>query len=204
MKTRLTICSISAFLCAGSYIIFSILAYIKSPLPISPLRNWLSDLGNQVTNPAGAIFYNIGVITCAVFLAIWFTAGISQWKSSDHPIQRRLLLIAQLTGVLTSFTLMMSAIYPINHLKEHAFWSDANFILFGISFAFSVAALRYFPDYPRILLVLGGFAAILPTLLLSLNNFYWLEWVAVGIFMTYILSIGAQAGLRPQAAGLSG
>jgi len=193
MKMRLPICLTSAVLCALAYVVFTIVSYTKNPLPLSPLRNWLSDLGNQITNPQGAIFYNLGVILCAVFLAIWFTPGLSQWKLKDHVIQQRLLFVSQVGGILTAFALMMSALFPINHLKEHAFWSDINFILFGISFAFSVIALRYHPQFPRTLLFIGGLAAILPSMVLFINNAYWLEWVAVGLFIIYILSAGIAA-----------
>jgi hypothetical protein len=193
MKFRVPISFTTSILSAFTYGIFAAVAYLNNPQPISPLRNWLSDLGNQITNPQGAIFYNIGVISCALFLALWFTAGLHQWKLKGHPIQHRLLLVAQAGGVLTAFALMMSALFPINHLKEHAFWSDLNFILFGISFAFTVTALRYHPKMPRILLFIGGLAAILPTMVLFINNAYWLEWVAVGLFIIYILSIGIAA-----------
>jgi hypothetical protein len=195
MKMRLPICFTSAVLCALAYVVFTIVSYTKNPLRVSPLRNWLSDLGNQITNPQGAIFYNIGIISCALFLALWFTAGLYQWKLKDHTIQHRLLLVAQVAGILTAFTLMMSALFPINHLKEHAFWSDMNFILFGISFAFSVAALRYHPQFPRTLLFIGGLAAIFPSMVLFINNAYWLEWVVVGLFIIYILSVGIAANI---------
>ncbi len=190
MKIRLPICFSSAVLSALTYVIFAAVAYAKNPQPISPLRNWLSDLGNQITNPQGAIFYNLGIITCAVFLAIWFVAGLSQWRLKDHLVQQRLLFVSRAGGVLTAFALLMSALYPINRLEAHAFWSDANFILFGVSFAFSVAALRYHPLIPRALLYFGGVAAILPSIFLALNNVYWLEWVSISIFIVYILSIG--------------
>ena len=193
MKSRVPISFTTAVLSALTYGIFAAVAFSKNPQPLSPLRNWLSDLGNQITNPQGAIFYNIGVVSCALFLALWFTAGLHQWKLKDHTIQQRLLLVAQVGGILTAFALMMSALFPINHLKEHAFWSDLNFILFGLSFAFTVAALRYHPKMPRILLFIGGLAAILPTMVLFINNAYWLEWVAVGLFIIYILSIGIAA-----------
>lgn len=193
MKIRLPICFISAVLCTLTYVIFTIMSYTKNPQQVSPLHNWLSDLGNQITNPQGAIFYNLGVILCALFLAIWFVAGLSQWRLRGHIIQQRLLVIAQVGGVLTAFALMMSALYPINHLSEHALWSDINFILFGISFAFSVVALRYSPHFPKSLLFIGGFAAIMPTLVLFINSAYWLEWVAVGLFLIYILAVGASA-----------
>jgi len=190
MKMRLPVCFTSAVLSGLSYVVFASVAFSKNPQPISPLNNWLSDLGNQVTNPNGAIFYNIGVISCAVFLAIWFTAGLSQWRMKDHIIQQRLLSVTQVLGALTAIALMMSALYPINHLKEHAFWSDINFILFGISFAFSVAALRHHSYIPRALLYFGGVGAILPSLFLILNSMYWLEWAAISVFIIYILSIG--------------
>ncbi len=192
MKTRIPYSLISALLSVGVYVVFSLMAYLKSPLPISPTRNWLSDLGNQISNPQGANFYNSGVIACAFFFLIWFTIGLSQWRIKGHIIQRRLLLIAQVGGLLTAFTLGMSGLYPINHLQTHAFWSDINFIFFGISFAFTVAALRYHPNFPKSLMVLGGFAAMMPTLVLLINAAYWLEWVAIGVFMVYILAIGAR------------
>lgn len=189
MKYRVPISLTTAGLGALTYVIFASMAYLKNSEPISPLRNWLSDLGNQVTNPKGAIFYAIGVISCALFLALWYTAGLYQWKLKGHTIQHRLLLVAQVGGALTAFALMMSAIFPINHLEEHAFWSRINFVLFGISFGFSVAALRYHPGIPRIVLFIGGFAAILP-MVLYITDAYVLEWVAVGLFIIYILSVG--------------
>ena len=189
MKFRVPISLATAGLGALTYVIFTSVAYVKNPQPISPLSNWLSDLGNQITNPQGAIFYAVGVISCALFLALWFTAGLYQWRLKGHTIQHRLLLIAQVGGALTAFALMMSAFFPINHLKEHAFWSRINFMLFGISFGFSVAALRYHPRMPRIVLFIGGLAAILP-MLLYITDAYVLEWVAVGSFIIYILSVG--------------
>lgn len=170
MKSRIPIGSISALLSVLAYVIFTSLAYIKDPMEISPLRNWLSDLGNELSNPQGAIFYKVGVIVSALLIASWFTFGLSEWRLRGKMIQSRLLFIAQVSGVITAFALMMSALYPINHFKIHAFWSDLNLIMFGISFAFSVAALRYHPKFPKIHLFLGGLAAILPSLVLLSNT----------------------------------
>ncbi len=190
MKSRVPVSFTTAVLSALPYVVFTVVSYTKNPLRVCPFNNWLSDLGNQVTNPQGAIFYNVGVILCAVFLAIWFTAGLSQWKLKEHIIQQSLLSVTQGLGALTAIALMMSALYPINCLKEHAFWSDINFILFGISFAFSVAALRYHSNIPKVLIYFGGVAAILSTVFLVLNDIYWIEWAAISVFIIYILSIG--------------
>ena len=105
-----------------------------------------------------------------------------------HPV--KLVSDTQGLGALTALALMISALYPINHLKQHAFWSDTNFILFGISIAFSVAALRYHHHLPRALLLIGGTKAILPTLVLVFNHLFWMEWIAAAGIIIYILSIG--------------
>ncbi len=193
MKKQFQICIVSAMMSSITYLIFMISAYRSYPLPFSPWKNWLSDLGNQIVNPQGATCYNTGVILCAFFLSIWFTLGQSQWKLKGNAVQLRLLLISQITGSLAGCALLMSALYPINHPAEHAFWSDVNFILFGISFAFSVAALRYHRTIPRLILFTGAAAAILPTLVLALNSFYWLEWLAISLFIVYISLIGITA-----------
>jgi hypothetical protein len=31
---------------------------------------------------------------------------------------------------------------------------------------------------------------ILPTLMLTFGKAFWLEWIAVGLFITYVLSVG--------------
>ena len=50
--------------------------------------------------------------------------------------------------------------------KTHALWSDTNIILLGISFAYMVALSRYHPHIPKALLMIGGFAAIMPSMVL--------------------------------------
>lgn len=190
IKSRFPVCYYSAILGAISYIAFAILAYARYPLPFSPIHNWLSDLGNQIDNPQGAIFYNIAVILSAICLAIWFTAGLSQWKLKHETAHQRLLLISQTAGLLAAFAMIMSAIYPINIFHIHAFWSQVHFMMFGIAFGFSVATLRYHPFVPKGVLYLGAGAAVLPTLMFIFGDFYWLEWVAVGSMILYMLSIG--------------
>src|SRR5512143_1008113 len=69
LKSRFLVCYCSAILGAVTYVTFTFLACELHPLPVSPFENWLSDLGDPIVNPAGAIFYNIGVMLSALFLA---------------------------------------------------------------------------------------------------------------------------------------
>ena len=71
------LCSWFAILSVLTYLTFSMLAYLQYPLPFSPANNWLSDLGNQDSNPRGASLYNAGVILTALFISAWF-AGPSE------------------------------------------------------------------------------------------------------------------------------
>lgn len=190
MKSRFPINFFSAILCSVAYVVLAILAYSQYPRSFSPESNWLSDLGNQIENPMGAVFYNIGVILTAVFLGIWFTAGLSQWRLENNAVHQRLLMISQTAGLLAAFSLIMSALYPINLLQVHSFWSRIHFMMFAMGFGFSVAALRYHPKLSKASLYFGTGAALLPTLMLTFGKAFWLEWIAVGLFITYVLSVG--------------
>ncbi len=190
MKLRSSINYGSAVLGAVTYVTFTIIAYSQYPLPFSPKRNWLSDLGNQIDNPQGAIFYNVGVILTALFLAIWFAAGLSQWRLKENIAHQRLLAISQISGLLFTYALIMSALYPINMAHVHSFWSQLHFMMSGIGFGFSVTALRYHPRFSHRLLILGASASVLPFLMFAYGKAFWLEWVAVGLFIIYILSLG--------------
>ena len=189
-KSPWPVCFGSAVQCSVTYVFFAFLSYAKYPLPISPFRNWLSDLGDQIVNPKGAVFYNLGVILTALCLAIWFTAGLFQWRIKGNAAHQRLLLISQAAGVLSALALTMSALFPINLLQVHSFWSRIHFMMFGMGFGFSVAALRYHPGFTRASLYLGICTAIMPSLMLVFSQAYVLEWLAVACIIAYVLSIG--------------
>lgn len=191
MKSRFPICFYSGLPAAVIYVAFTLLAYIQYPLPFSPLRNWLSDLGNQMDNPQGATFYQTGAILAALFQAVWFV-GLSQWRLKHATAHRRLLFIAQFSGLLASFALIMSALNPINMPEIHFFWSQIHFMLSGIAFGFYVTALRYHHGFSNAILYFGIGAAILPFLMFTVGKgeTYWTEWAAVGVFISYILTVG--------------
>ena len=205
MKPRFPVCYYFATLGAVTYVTCSILAFAEYPVPFSPWRNWLSDLGNQLTNPDGAAFYNVGVIATSVFMAVWF-AGLSQWKLEHNMAHRRLLIISQCAGLFASFALIMSALNPINRLEVHSLWSQLHFTAFGISFGFSVSALRYHPLISKPILYVGICASVMPFLMFTIGQgkAYWMEWVAVASFIVYILVIGRRFRAQtPYAPGVS-
>ncbi len=189
--TRFPLCYWSAILGVLTYAVGCILAYLPYPEPFSPAANWLSDLGNPVENPRGAFFYNAAVVLTAFLVGAWFI-GLSQWTLPNSVANQRLLVISQAIGILSCSALVLSALHPINMPTVHAFWSQLHYLGSGIAFAFSVTALRYHPNASIRILCLGVCASSMPFLMFTFGRgiTYCMEWVAVALFIAYILSVG--------------
>ncbi len=182
------ITGILAVLC---YLTFTVFAYSRYPLPYSPTSNWLSDLGNANINPQGAIFYNIGIISTALLLIVFFF-GLSVWKIEGNRAQGIMLRLTQAFGILGAFCMILSAIFPINLFKIHSFWSSSLYIMLSTAFLFSVAMLRYHQNVPRWLLVLGVSIALMVILTSFLQNVYLLEWITVFLLLSYVALLGIE------------
>jgi hypothetical membrane protein len=191
MKRFQNISFIAAFLIVVCYLVFATLSYSRYPLPYSPIRNWLSDLGNVNLNPRGAIYYNMGIISTALLLMLFFL-GLSRWKIENKRVQIIMLLLTQVFGFLGSFCMIMSAIFPINILAVHRIWSMSLYFMLATAFVFSVAAPRYHQIVPRWLLGVGLTTAVMVNLTSFLPNVYVLEWITVLLFLSYVYLVGIE------------
>jgi hypothetical membrane protein len=180
--------SIAGVLAVISYMVFGLLAFLRYPVNYSPMTNWLSDLGSSTLNPDGALFYNIGIILTGLLVLLFFI-GLSGLRIPGNRKQYAMLLVTQGFGVLGSFSLIMSAIYPINFLEAHRFWSISLYIMLGTAFAFSVSALRYYPAWPRWLLAFGVLVAAVDILSGVCGSSYVMEWITVALFLFYICAV---------------
>jgi hypothetical membrane protein len=191
MKRHLSFSFVTSLVAVFCYLTFALLAFAQYPLPYSPMRNWLSDLGNADLNPHGALFYNIGIVATGVVLLLFFL-GLAQWKMRDNRIQNLMLRLTQGFGILGTLALVMSGFYPINFSSIHSFFSICLYILLGTAFGFSVAAIRYYPPCPRWLLILGALTALADILSGAFHTVYVLEWVTVLLFLCYPVLLGAE------------
>lgn len=188
---------VSAIFLAASYLLFALLALVDFPSLYLPMQNWLSDLGSYAMNPRGAIFYNMGIISAGLAM-IPFFLGLARWTHPANKVQRLMLRLTQGFGCLAGLAMVMTALFPINLGGVHGFWSAVLYIFLGTAFAFSIAALRYFPHYPRWLLGVGV-VVVLANLLWSVAlNTYLMEWITVGLFLAYTVLLGIET--RHQAA----
>ncbi len=182
--------SLSSLLVLLSYSAFTLMAFSHYPLAYSPARNWLSDLGNKVVNPIGAIYYNAGIVITSAWLMLFFL-GFSVVKSEENRIQNLMVLLTQLFGVSGCVSMALSAFFTIDNPEPHSALSAVLYISLGTGFAFSVAALRYNPKWPRMLLVLGvlsaSFDLVASVFFSSVPVF---EWITILLFLTYVVTSG--------------
>ena len=74
MKARATLVTISGLLTIVVYLSLSLVAYADYPTSFTPADNWLSDLGNRLLNPQGAVYYRTAVVLIGALLAVFFIA----------------------------------------------------------------------------------------------------------------------------------
>jgi hypothetical membrane protein len=201
MTRQYSLSFVASLVATVCYLTCALLAFSRYPLPYSPLNNWLSDLGNVDVNPAGALFYNLGIVTTGILLVLFFL-GLSVWKLSTNRIQQLMLHLTQGCGILGALAMVMTGLFPINHFALHSFFSTCSNVLLGTAFAFSVAALRYHASCARWLLILGA-VTTLADLLFGLSKIvtttFVLEWVTIALFISYIVLLGAQTQPRVAA-----
>jgi hypothetical protein len=84
------------------YCAFTLTSIAFFPRPVSPLNDWLSDLGNSSYNPQGAIFYNVGCVLTGLALFPFF-AGFYCWYT-DEKWRKSLMMITQAVGFIAVFS----------------------------------------------------------------------------------------------------
>lgn len=191
MKRHPPLSTIAAIVAALCYVAFALLAFSQYPGAYSPLRNWLSDLGSRDLNPQGALFYNLGIISTGLLLGVFFL-GLSCWRMGNRRIQQVMLRTTQAFGLLGCLAMVMSALYPIDQLEQHRFFSISLYVLLGTAFMFSVFALRYHARCPRWVLALGVITGLVDMLSAILQTVYVLEWVTVALFLAYVTIVGIE------------
>jgi hypothetical membrane protein len=191
MKTSQPVSFLASLMTCLVYVLFTFIAFSQFPGAYSPSNNWLSDLGSIDLNPKGAVFYNTGIILTGILLGLFFL-GLSKWKIPASRVQNVMVEVTRWFGLLGCFAMVMSAIYPINHVAEHHVLSISLYILLGTAFMFSVFAFRYHPTLPRWILVFGVVTAMVDIASGIFQSFYWLEWVTVAFFLGYAITIGIQ------------
>ena len=171
------------------YLLFALVAFLKYPGAYGPLTNWLSDLGNPLDNPSGAIFYRLGcMLSGAALILFYLKLGI--WNTGSKRT-RVLLTVAQCTGVFSAVSLIITGIFPLGTSTEiHSLWSMMLYISLGFFLTFSATALMKNPAFRKGF----GYYAFLTAAVdfvfgAILHEMFWAEWISVGMFIAYVLMV---------------
>ncbi|MHA1292264.1 MAG: DUF998 domain-containing protein [Promethearchaeota archaeon] len=174
----------------SSNIIFS---WMFFPRSYSPLKNYLSDLGNYSWNPIGAFFFNFGCIFTSIAL-IPFYLGFKDWHPEEER-NKKLIIIVQVIGLLSAASLAMIGIFSEDFGFSHIFWSGIYFILnLSLLFLGSIILYRYKAPKAEVPFKRGGLIAFFIAILnLSFIVYYalfsagsLLEWVTVFLSLGFV------------------
>ena len=183
------------------YLIFALIAFLKYPGPYGPLTNWLSDLGNPLANPSGAIFYRLGCMLSGAALVLFYLK-LSIWNTGNRKT-RVLLTVAQCMGVFSAVCLIITGIFPLGTATEiHSLWSMMLYISLGFFLTFSATALMRNPAFKKGF----GYYAFLTAAVnfifgAILHEIFWAEWISVGMFIAYVLMIAYNSMALGRASG---
>jgi hypothetical membrane protein len=165
--------------------------------PYNPLYNWLSDLGNYVYNPQGAIFFNIMLIINGI-LSILFFSGITTLSSlvGGRTVS---LQTAQYIGYFSSVALIFVGLFTENSGNYHYIFS----VMFFVSmFIVMVILSLIIVDRPIFLVIipiitLGAFVINLILVFTHGPLYEWLLTISYLIFMLSLVVIMNEASLVP-------
>jgi hypothetical membrane protein len=80
MRARFSLTTIAGLLPIVIYLSFTLVASAYYPTSFTPGDNWLSDLGNRILNPQGAVFYRIAAALTGLMLAVFFIALVASFR----------------------------------------------------------------------------------------------------------------------------
>jgi hypothetical membrane protein len=166
------------------YCTFTLTSILYFPKPVSPLKVWLSDLGNSTYNPRGSVFYNAGCIITGLAL-FGFFAGLYSWYTNEK-WRRALMLATQAVGFLAAFSLMMIGVFSENAGAIHHSWSLAFFILNLFVLILANASLITHPKFMKAVGYYGLVVAVINLLFVVLSYTPLLEWFTVFTALGYV------------------
>lgn len=187
MIKRWPVGSLFGILAVVGYIILTVISYLYYPTAYSPLSSALSQLGDPLLNPSGAVFYDLGGILLG-FLLVPFYLGMNGWNTGEY---RQKILIAggQAVGILSSLALILSCLFPAGtYTAVHALSAGSAFltsIFFWIFSAFSMlrnpASVKWIPYFGYLPLLSNIILAFVPA------GRFLIEWVSVFMFLVYVV-----------------
>jgi hypothetical protein len=154
-KLRWPLSCIAGIFTIVLYCIFTFSSLLFFQGSFSVASNYLSDLGNYLMNPSGAILYNIGISLAGLTLFPFFL-GLFKWYTKQH-WRRTLLIATQVVGFIEAFSLIMIGVFPETSGDLHDLWSYIQFALNLVVLVLADVALITHPKFIKAIGFYGFF-----------------------------------------------
>ena len=183
-KSKWAVLPIAGILVILFYCAFTLTSIVLFPRPVSPMNDWLSDLGNSSYNPQGAIFYNVGCVLTGLALFPFF-AGLYYWYT-DEKWRKSLIMITQAVGFIAAFALMMIGVFSEDAGAIHHLWSLAFFVFNLLVLILANVSLMTHRKFIRPIGYYGFIVAVINLLFVGLAYTSILEWFTVFTALGYV------------------
>lgn len=119
---------------------FLALSILNYPPGFTPLKNWMSDLGNPGLNPAGYAYFNwADGITGMLLIA--FYLGLSRWQKMGS-VNTKILAAAMACGIFSGIALAGVGYFNESFDPEHFIVSVLFFLSSTVAILLATLALR--------------------------------------------------------------
>lgn len=169
------------------YVIFTFISHLYNT-EINPLTNWLSDFGNPLKNPSGALFYNMGCIIVALLLSVFYI-GIYKWYKNRKIAKKYVIsyICAQISGIFGTVFLVLASIFHLGtDIYLHSTFSTLNMIAMNCFMSFTAIAFLMNPNIKKWIGITAYLSAIFNIVTMNaFSSLYIAEWIYFLLFMFY-------------------
>jgi hypothetical membrane protein len=192
--------SIAGILVIVFYCIFTLVSAAMFLPSWSPWP-YLSDFGNSVYNPSGAIFYNLGCILTGIML-FPFYIGLYKWYTKEQ-WRKVLLIVTQIIGMASGFALILIGVFNEDFGAPHILWSDIFFFLNLLVLIFANISLITHPKFIKPIAIYGFIVAVINLAFVVLPSTSIIEWFTVFTALGFagLLVINMLKAFKPTTKG---
>jgi hypothetical membrane protein len=190
---KLPISSIVGLIIIVFFCSFLTLSIINFPPGFSPLKNWMSDLGNPELNPSGYAYFNWACMITGLLLAVFYL-GLRRAQSTDSHVTKT-MIVTQAFGIFSGIALTGVGYFNETFSPHHFIVSVLFFLSSTIAILLATVALRGRPGFGRVT-VSAGFLTVAIGIVFSLQMVLFesvtiVEWVSVLSMLLWAALFGA-------------
>jgi len=185
---KLYISPISGITGLALYLVLSVVAFSSYPSSFDPMDNWLSDLGNNLLNPGGAIFYRLAGILSGLALLVFFLTLAYGIKGQGKLI-RVLFFLVRIFGLIASLSFIMTGVFSEDMMPMHSWFSITLYIAFGTAIAFTGFAVLFGWVLPHWFVAFCFLAWAFDIISGIFGQTMWLEWAVVAFLLVYVAAM---------------